>query len=78
MAAHAVISYDVSDPEVFQQYNPGSLPVIMQTMMKHGGKALAAGGDNDWEAGERQLVIIIEFPNKDAAMPGKTTRNTRP
>ena len=38
MAAHAVISYDVSDPEVFQQYNPGSLPVIMQTMMKHGGR----------------------------------------
>lgn len=67
MAAYLIISYDVSDLDVFQQCNPGSLPVITQTMTKHGGKPLAVGGDNDWEAGHRQQVIIMEFPTKDAA-----------
>ena len=67
MAAYLIASYDVSDPDEFAKYNPGSLPVIMQTIQKHGGKVLAAGGPAEWFAGDRHALVIIEFPTVDAA-----------
>lgn len=67
MAAYLVLAYDITDPEVYAQYNPGSLPVIMQTVTRHGGKALSAGSDGDWLAGDRQTLVVFEFPSVDAA-----------
>ena len=67
MAAYLIASYDVADPDEYAKYNPGSMPVIMQTVTKHGGIVLAAGGPCDWLAGERQALVVIEFPTVEAA-----------
>ena len=67
MAAYFIASYDVSDPDTYAKYNRGSIPVILQTMEKHGGKLLCAGDGNEWIAGERKMVILMEFPSVDAA-----------
>ncbi|MCB9594973.1 MAG: DUF1330 domain-containing protein [Sandaracinaceae bacterium] len=67
MAAYLIAAYDVTDPEQFAKYNPGSLPVIMGTMEKHGGKVLSAGGDGTWLQGSRHVMVIIEFPSVEAA-----------
>lgn len=67
MSAYLIIAYDVSDPEEFAKYNPGSLNLIMQTLTKHGGKPLSAGGDSEWLTDKRQVVVVIEFPSAEAA-----------
>ena len=43
MAALMISSHDVSDPERYAEYSPGSLEAIMATIATHGGQALAAG-----------------------------------
>jgi len=67
MAAYLVVTYDVSDPEQFALYNAESLPVVMESFAKHGGKVLAASADSSWLAGERQMFGIFEFPSVEAA-----------
>ncbi|MBN4049472.1 DUF1330 domain-containing protein [bacterium AH-315-N03] len=67
MPAYFVASYDVTDPEAYAKYSPGSIPTIMSTMTKHGGKLLAAGTENTWIAGERKTLVIMEFPTVEAA-----------
>ncbi len=67
MAAYFIAAYDVADPEEFAKYNPGSLGVIMKTMKKHGGRPISAGGDSEWFAGQRQVVIVLEFPDAASA-----------
>lgn len=67
MSAYLIIAYDVSDPERYAEYNPGSLPTIMQTVQKHGGKVLVAGAKPNWHAGNRKALVVMEFPSVDAA-----------
>ncbi|MCO4774070.1 MAG: DUF1330 domain-containing protein [Deltaproteobacteria bacterium] len=67
MAGYFIAAYDVSDPEAYAQYNPGGMPILMKTMMRHGGKPLVAGPGAEWSAGERNAVVVIEFPDTDAA-----------
>ena len=43
MSVYMMISYDVSDPEGFAAYNPGSLKEIFATVTKHGGAIIGAG-----------------------------------
>lgn len=67
MAAYLIAAYDVTDPEEFAKYNPGSMDVIMQTLQKHGGKPLSAGPESEWLADTRQVFVMIEFPSVAAA-----------
>jgi uncharacterized protein (DUF1330 family) len=67
MAAYLIAAYDIGNPDEYAKYNPGGLETIMGTIMKHGGKVLMAGGENTWLAGERQALVVIEFPTVDAA-----------
>ena len=38
----------------------------MQTLTKHGGKVLSAGGDGQWTASKRGAVVLLEFPTVEA------------
>ena len=67
MSAYFILSYDVTDPDRYSQYNPGSLGVIMETVGRHKGKVLAAGTDHHWVADTRKALVVIEFPTVEAA-----------
>lgn len=67
MAAMLIISYDVSDPERFADYNPGSLASIGATLKAHGG-SIVWGGAPEVLVGEgRQSAVGLKFPDADAA-----------
>ena len=67
MAGYFMASYDVSNADTYAKYNPGSLEVIMGTVAKHAGKVLVATDQATWIAGERKMVVIMEFPTVEAA-----------
>ena len=67
MSALAIITYDVSDPDRFAEYNPGSLAGIMATIAKHGGQAVAAGAPEAVMGSPEQVAVCISFPDADAA-----------
>lgn len=67
MAAYLVIAYDVSDPDTYAKYSPQGMPVILQTLTKYGGKPLVVGPATEWLEGQRQALVVIEFPTVEAA-----------
>jgi uncharacterized protein (DUF1330 family) len=67
MAVYGVFTYDITDPEGYAAYSPGSLPIIAATMAKHGGEALFADSAARFEAGEKKAVAVgIKFPSDEA------------
>ena len=69
MSVYFVVTYDVSNPEEFAKYVPGSMPVILSTVAKHGGEIVVAGGEHVQVAGEeRHVRVIMKFPNKEAVL----------
>ncbi len=68
MSAYFVVTYDIADPEAYAKYNPGSNHITGSTVAKHGGEIIAAGDDCIRISGtERQMKVIIKFPNSGAA-----------
>lgn len=67
MSAYLSFTYNVTDPEGYAKYNPGSLPAIMQTLAAHGGEVLAAGKDGTWVHDKRHVIVLLKFPSVDAA-----------
>ena len=67
MAALLVITYDVTDPDRYAEYNPGSLPAIMATVGKHGGAPVAAGPPDAVKGSANNVCVAIQFPDADAA-----------
>ena len=67
MAALLIISYDVSDPERYADYNPGGLEGIMATIGKHGGQPVAVGPPDVVTGSMEHTVVCISFPDADAA-----------
>ena len=67
MSALLIVSYDISDPDGYAQYNPGSLGAIMETVGKHGGKPVAAGPPEVVMGSMEHTVVCISFPDADAA-----------
>lgn len=66
MSVYMMITYDVSDPEGFAAYNPGSLKEIFSTVSKHGG-AIVGAGPTDVVTGEAaQTCVCLTFPSADA------------
>lgn len=67
MTVMMIVSYDVSDPERFAAYNPGSLPAIQATLGTHGGSIAFAGGPEVLVGDGTQAVVGLQFPDADAA-----------
>jgi len=67
MSAYMIITYDVSDPEGFKAYNPGSLPAIFSTVAKHGGAIIGAGPTDAIEGSAEAVCVLISFPSADDA-----------
>lgn len=67
MAALLIVTYDVSDPDRYAEYNPGSLAEIMGTVAKHGGEAVAAGPPEVVTGSAEHAAVCISFPDADAA-----------
>lgn len=68
MSAYFVVTYDIADRQEYAKYNPGSNHITGSTVAKHGGEIIVAGNDCIWMSGtERQMKVIIKFPNSEAA-----------
>ncbi len=62
-----IVSYDVSDPERFADYNPGSIAEIMATIGKYGGQPVAMGPPDVVTGSMESVVVCISFPDADTA-----------
>lgn len=67
MAVLLIITYDISDPDRYAEYNPGSIGEIMATVGKHGGQPVAAGHPEAVTGSPEQTAVCIQFPDADAA-----------
>lgn len=64
MAAYVIISYDVIDPEGYEGYVPGVLPLLE----KHGAEILVAEFDaQPLEGSKRSVYAVLRFPSEEAA-----------
>ncbi len=67
MAVMLLITYNVTDPEGFAAYNPGSLPTIGATIAKHGGSITFAGAPEVVRGEGTAAAVGLTFPDADAA-----------
>ena len=67
ITALAIVTYDVSDPDRFAEYNPGSINEIVATITKHGGQPLAAGAPDAVMGSPEQVAVCISFPDAESA-----------
>lgn len=67
MSVFLVLTYDVTDPERFAEYSPGSLPAIGATLQKHGGAVSFAAAPEFLDGDSRHSAVSISFPDADAA-----------
>ncbi len=67
MSAYLVLTYDVSDPDRYADYNPGSLEGIFGSVAKHGGEAAFAGHTEAVTGSAEGTAVCIKFPDADAA-----------
>ncbi|OEE74745.1 DUF1330 domain-containing protein [Vibrio genomosp. F6] len=69
MTVFFILNYDVSDPEQYSLYNPGSIGITAATIAKHGGEILVATNEGHIVDGEMaQMKVVVQFPNKEAAL----------
>jgi len=65
-AVYGIFTYDITDPEGYAAYSPGSLPIIAATMAKHGGEVLFADSAARFEAGDKKAVVVgVKFPSDE-------------
>ena len=62
MAALLIVSYDVSDPDRYAEYNPGGLEAIMGTVAKYGGAPVAVGPPDVVTGTMEQFAITPALP----------------
>ncbi len=67
MSAYLIITYDVTDPERFADYNPGSLPAIGATVSAHEGEVIFAGPADYLDGEPRGTAVGLKFPSPEAA-----------
>ena len=67
MSAYFIVSYDVSNPAEYAKYNPGSMGTIMKTLGRHGGEVVAAGENTCTQGAQRDVLVVLKFPNAEAA-----------
>jgi len=65
MAVYYIGSYDIVDPNAFQQYPP----LVLALLPKYGGEVLASDTSAFLVEGTaRRMNAIIRFPSKEAAL----------
>ena len=65
MAYYFVVNYDVSDPEMHDRY----VQLVRPTLGLYGGRPLIADYEpNDMEGKSREILVVLEFASRDAAM----------
>ena len=63
-AAYLVVSYDVSDPEGFEPYTAGVIPLLA----KHGAEVLVADYETEpLEGSDGATTIVLKFESEEAA-----------
>ena len=66
MAVLWICQYDITNPDLYAKYNPGSLESIMKVLDEVGGTALAAGPPNQMMGDSRHAGVAIEFPDAES------------
>lgn len=65
MSAYIIASYDIADPEAYEAYVPGVVPLVA----KHGGEVVVADYDAQALEGRKKTVdVILRFPSQEAAL----------
>lgn len=67
MSVILVITYDITDPDRFADYNPNSLPAIGATIAKHGGQPAFASAPETLKGDSHDSAVGIRFPDAAAA-----------
>ena len=75
MTAYVLADVEVTDPELFDTYRAGTAATVEQ----YGGAFAVRGGDVEvregaWRPGR---LVVLQFPDMDAARAGTTLRSTR-
>ena len=65
MAAYIIASYDIDDPEGYEGYVPGVIPLLQ----KHGAEVLVADYDAQSIEGQaRGVNVVLRFESEEAAL----------
>ena len=65
MSVYIIASYDIEDPEAYEGYVPGVVPLLE----KHGAEILVADyGVNTIEGQGRGVNVVLRFESEEAAM----------
>ncbi len=65
MSVYVIVSYDIEDPEVYEDYVPGVRPLLQ----KHGGEVLVADYEGKTIEGQgRGVNVVLKFESEAAAM----------
>ena len=65
MSAYVLASYDIKDPEGYEGYVPGVIPLLA----KHGAEILVADYDAKALEGKKHSnYVVLKFASEDAAM----------
>lgn len=68
MAVYFVNSYDITHPELYAKYNPGSMQVILEVLAETGCTPIAGGPVGDVGMGTTDVGIVAKFPDRAALM----------
>lgn len=65
MSAYIIVSYDIVDPEGYEGYVPGVVPLLE----KHGAEILVAEFDaTPLEGNKRSVYVVLRFDSEEAAL----------
>lgn len=65
MSAYIIVSYDIVDPEGYEAYGSGVVPLLQ----KHGAEILVAEYDAKALEGDRRSVyVVLRFESEEAAL----------
>ncbi len=65
MTAYIIASYDIVDPEAYDGYVPGVVPLLQ----KHGAEILVAEFDAQaLEGDKRSVYVVLRFKSEEAAL----------
>ncbi len=62
-----MITYAISDPERYADYNPGSLSEIVPTLAKYGGEVVMGGPSEALTGTPEHTAVGIKFPDAESA-----------
>lgn len=76
MAVYAIFTYNITDPERYAKYIPGSAGIIFGTSAKHGGSVVFADGEAQYIQGDAKMMnVAIQFQVKKPYMHGSRILN---